>query len=80
MIIKLSGKQLREGVSRKSGKPYSFIVLHFLLSERGVDGQSAQQKLVDPAVVRYESLLVGQSYNVDCDFSGNVISVTPAKS
>lgn len=80
MVVKLEGKEERQGTSRKTGKDYHFIVLHFLLRQNGVDGMSAQQVLCDPSVMAYDKLLVGQMYDIQCDFKGSILSVVPAKS
>lgn len=79
MVVKLEGKEDRHGTSRKTGKDYHFIVLHFLLVQQGVEGISAQQVLCDPSVIPYDKLLVGQMYDIEFDFRGNILSVTPAK-
>lgn len=78
MIVKVEGKEHRQGVS-KAGKNYDFIVLHFMARQNGVDGLAAVQKLVNTSVTSYESILVGQNYDLEPDFNGNIVAVRPAK-
>lgn len=78
MVVKVEGKEHRQGVS-KAGRNYDFIVLHFMARQNGVDGLAAVQKLVNTSVVSFESILVGQNYDLEPDFDGNIISVRPAK-
>jgi len=78
MIVKVEGKEHRQGVS-KAGKNYDFIVLHFMARQNGVDGMAAVQKLVNTSVTSYESILVGQNYDLEPDFNGNIVAVRLAK-
>lgn len=78
MIVKIEGKEHREGVS-KAGKNYNFNNLHFLAPMRGVEGMAAVSKIVDASVCPYENILVGQHYDLEVDLSGNIISMHPAK-
>lgn len=78
MVVKVEGKEHRQGVS-KAGKNYDFISLHFLARQNGVDGLAAVSKIVNTSVIPYESILVGQQYDLEVDFGGNVIGMKPAK-
>lgn len=78
MVVKIEGKEHRQGVS-KAGKNYDFINLHFLAKQNGVEGLAAVSKIVNTSVVRYEDILVGQHYDLEVDFSGNIIQMRPAK-
>lgn len=79
MIIKLEGKARRKGVSKKTGNEYDFGVLYFLAPQRGVEGMVGVEKLVDPDVVDFEKLLVGQYYDVSTDLNGQIDRMVPAK-
>ena len=78
MIVKVEGKEHRQGVS-KAGKNYDFIVLHFMARQNGVDGLAAVSKIVNTSVVSYDTILVGQNYDLEPDFDGNIIAVKPVK-
>lgn len=78
MVVKVEGKEHREGVS-KAGRNYNFNVLHFMGRQAGVEGLAAITKIVDTSVISYDDILVGQHYELEPDFNGNIISVHPAK-
>lgn len=78
MVICLEGKEHRQGTSKR-GSTYDFYVLHFLGKARGVEGQGAIQKLVDPEVIDYDKLLIGQHYDLEADLDGNIIAIKVAK-
>ena len=79
MILKIEGKQHRKGVSSKSGREYDFIVVHVLMNQPYVEGKAAVTKNISSDVISFDKLLVGQSYDFQTDFDGNVISVVPAR-
>ena len=78
MVIRLEGKEHRKGTSKR-GQDYDFLVLHFLGKTRGVEGLGAVQKLVDPNLMPYDDLLVGQHYELEPDLDGNIIAIKVAK-
>lgn len=78
-VYKLYGKQHLKGVSRKSGNEYDFINCHLLIIDPNVEGQACKIVSVDPRVVDYDKLLVGQHYDFQVGFDGRVGSVTLAK-
>ena len=78
MIVKVEGKEHRQGVS-KAGKNYDFISLHFLARQSGVEGMAAVSKIVNTSVISFDNIIVGQQYDLDVDFSGNIIGMRPAK-
>lgn len=79
MILKLEGKQHRKGVSQKSGRDYDFIVAHFLMPLSYVEGKAAVTKNISTDVISFDRLIVGQLYDFQTDFNGNVTAVIPAK-
>lgn len=79
MIIKVEGKQHRKGISNKTGNSYDFIVVHCLCTLPYVEGKAAVQKNLSTSVIDYDKILVGQYYDFQTDFSGNVTCVIPAK-
>lgn len=78
MVIVVNGKERKTGTSKK-GSNYDFIVLHFLAAQRGVVGQAAIQKLVNPSVISYDDILVNQGYEVDVDLRGDIVAMKVAK-
>ena len=78
MVVKIEGKEHRQGVN-KSGKPYDFIVIYFLAKQRGVDGLAAVRKIIDNAVIPYENILVGQHYEIEIDLEGDIFEMHVAK-
>jgi len=78
MVVKIEGKEHRQGVS-KAGKNYDFISLHFLARQTGVEGLAAVSKIVNTTVIPYDNIIVGQHYDLEVDFSGNIIGMHPAK-
>lgn len=79
MNVKIEGKEERKGTSKKTGKDYHFIVLHFLSRKAGVDGQAAYEKLLDPSVLDYDHIQVGTVYDLEVDLTGNIVSMEIAK-
>lgn len=79
MVIKIEGKEHRQGVSKR-GNEYDFYVLHFLGVRSGVEGKAAYEKLVDPSVLPYDEILVNQCYDIETDFSGSIVKMRVAKS
>ena len=79
MILKLEGKQHRQGVSKSTGRDYDFIVVHLLMNLPYVEGKAAVTKNISTNIISYDRLLVGQVYDFQTDFNGNVTAVVPAK-
>lgn len=79
MVVKVYGKQHCQGVSKKSGKNYDFYNLHLLVKDRNVDGLACCVKMVDPSVISFDNILVNQQYDLQTDFNGNIVSISPAK-
>lgn len=78
-VIKVEGKEHRQGMSKR-GNEYDFIVLHFLADrQRGVEGRAAVQKLMNPDILPYQDILVGQHYDLETDLNGEIVGMTPAK-
>ena len=79
MVLKLEGKQHRKGVSKTNGRDYDFIVVHLLMILPYVEGKAAVTKNISSDLIPYDRLLVGQLYDFQTDFNGNVTAVIPAK-
>ncbi len=67
MKIKVIGKAHLRGVSKKSGKAYDFIQVHYNGKARGVEGQAALTLSLDPQDHPMDSVIVGGDYNVEFD-------------
>lgn len=80
MNLKLYGKAHIQGKSSKTGKDIDFYVLHLLMPDPRIEGLSAVQKTVNPSVIDYDKLLVNQYYDIEPDFNGNIVKITPSKS
>lgn len=78
MVVTIEGKEHRQGVS-KAGRQYDFVSVHFLAKQRGVEGLAAVSKIIDPSLIPYENIIVGQHYDVEIDLSGNICSICVAK-
>lgn len=78
MVITIGGKEHKQGVS-KAGKPYDFIVIHFLAPKKGVIGQACCEKLLDPGDVSFDDILVQQQYEIETDLDGNIVAMIPAR-
>lgn len=78
MVIIVAGKQNKKGTS-KAGRPYDFNVIHFCAPKKGVEGNAAQEKIVDQSVISYTDILVNQAYEVETDLDGNIIAMIPAR-
>lgn len=74
MVITVNGKERRQGTSKK-GSAYDFIVIHFLGPQRGVTGQAAIQKIIDPSVINYDDILVDQAYEIVPDLRGDIVAM-----
>lgn len=79
MIIKVMGKAHREGVSKRTNKPFDFNEIHYLGKGRGVEGQAALTCILDSFDYPYEKIVVGQDYNIEFDRTGFVVEFTPVK-
>lgn len=78
MILKLEGKRHFRGTSKNSGNNYDFTQIHVLMPQANVDGKAAVVKNIYDSGA-YDRLIVGQYYDFQTDFDGNVVSFNPAK-
>ena len=75
MKIKVIGKAHRQGTSKKTGKDYDFIQLHFVAPDRGVEGYAAQTITLEPGQFDYGSIQVDGVYNVEYGPRGYVVGL-----
>lgn len=77
MRIKVEGKAHLKGTSKKNGKPYDFIQIHYLGSDRGVTGKAALTLALEPQSYNFDAIPVGCDVNVEFDNRGNVVTFSP---
>lgn len=80
MIIKVIGKANFTGVSKKTGNPYNFNQVHYIGKARGVIGDAALTISLDPAMIAFSDITVGDSYEVEFDQRGYCVSFLPVNS
>lgn len=81
MKIKVIGKEHMEGVSKKSGNSYNFIVVYFISDcqeGRGV-GKKGDSLMLDPTFFNFHSIAINQEYEVTYGRYGKVEGFLPAK-
>lgn len=78
MKVMLVGKSHMSGTAKKTGKPYDFNIAHIVGRSNGVEGQSAEQIMLDPKTYPLDSLAVGKYYHLDRDGRGWVCGFEPA--
>lgn len=76
MTIQIFGKNHRNGISQKTGKPYDFWELHYSGPQRGVTGKAAIIKTADPGLFNFEAMAVPGEYLVEYDGQGNIINLS----
>lgn len=79
MKVKVTGKKHFKGTSKKTGKPYDFIELHYLGHARDVIGEAALTMTIDPDMYPYDSITVPGEYLVEFDNRGNALEFGPSK-
>ena len=75
MKIKVIGK--RQGVSKKSGKPY--LQVAYLDKMNGGEGESGDSLFLDPTEHDYNSVIIGKFYEVEFNRGGFLTSFKPAQ-
>ena len=76
MKIRIVGKMQRSGVSKKTGRNYSFVELHYIAPARGVTGDAALTTVIDTDLYPYDNIAPGL-YNLEFDHKGRAVSLTP---
>ena len=74
MKIKVIGKAHLQGTSKKSGKDYNFVQVHYNAPARGVIGEAAQTLMLDPAFYPVDAITVGATYDAQFDNRGYVVA------
>lgn len=74
MIINVIGKRHCSGTSKKSGKPFDFSEVFYLVQQRNIEGQAGHSFTVDPSVLSYPEIVVGADYNAVFDPRGFLVS------
>lgn len=79
MIIRVLGKAHKEGVSKKTDKPYNFTEIHYVGNKYGVVGLAGLTTTVDVSQFPFDRIVVDSDYNVEFDNVGRVINFVPVK-
>ncbi len=79
MKVKIFGKAHLEGTSKRTGKPYNFIQVHYLAPSRGVEGLAAQTLMLDPARFPLEQIVLNADYSVEFDNRGYPVDFSIVK-
>lgn len=79
MKIQVIGKAHLEGTSRKTGKPYNFNQIHYNAPDRGVEGLAALTLTLDPSIIPYGSISVGDTYEVEFGPRGFIVAFTAVR-
>ena len=75
MKVKVIGK--REGVSKKSGKPY--LQVAYLAPMVGGVGEAGDSLFLDPAEHKFESITIGKMYDAEFSRTGYLVGFKPAQ-
>lgn len=78
MKVHIIGKVHREGIAKKTNKPYNFNEIHFTGPARGVIGEAAITKTIEPTLLNFDDIVVPGDYLIEYDSNGTVISLAPA--
>jgi len=78
MKIRVIGKAHFLGTSKRTGKSYDFIQVHYNGPARDVVGLAAMTLSLDPAMVDYHNIMVPGDYNVEFDNRGYPVAFAPA--
>lgn len=78
MKVKAIGKAHLQGVSKRTGKPFDFIQVHYNGKVRGVEGLAALNLTLDPKDHPFDDIVVGQEYIVEFDNRGYIVEFAPA--
>lgn len=76
MKVKIVGKVHREGVSKKTGRAYSFNEIHYTAPARGVLGEAAKTVTIDVDLYPFDSISQGM-YAMEFDDTGRVVALAP---
>ena len=77
MRIRVIGKARLAGTSKKTGKPYDFLQIHYNGPARNVDGLAALTLSLEPSQAHYGSIAVPGDYNVEFDNRGYPVVFEP---
>ena len=75
MKIKVIGK--REGISKKSGKPY--LQVSYLAPMIVGVGEAGDSLFLDPTEHKFDSILVGKMYDAEFSRTGFLVGFTPVQ-
>lgn len=74
MKVKVIGK--REGISKKSGKPY--LQVTYLTPMVGGIGEAGDSLFLDPAEHKFADIQIGKNYEADFSRNGFLVAFRPS--
>ena len=77
MKIRAIGKAHLRGTSKRTGKAYDFIQLHYNGPARGVVGTAALTANLDPSLANFDSIVVPGDYTLEFDNRGYPVEFAP---
>lgn len=72
MRVVLIGKEHMQGISKKTGNPYSFNIAHIERNESGVEGKVGDKVFLDTDKFPLTDLLLGATYDLEYNSRGRV--------
>ena len=58
MKVKVVGKEIRKGVSKKTGKEFHANVAHVMYRQSRVEGSVVNSLWIDPSMCKYEDIIL----------------------
>ena len=77
--VMVIGKEHREGISKKTGKPYSINVAYYTGEKPGVNGVVGFDTVIGLDLCSYENIQIGKYYLLEFDNRGFVLSFKPVQ-
>lgn len=79
MKVRIVGKRVMKGNSKKTGNPYHFTEVHFLIVKSEVEDSACEIDTVQATMCAPENILVGTTCEVEYDKDGHMLSFAPCK-
>ena len=79
MKIRICGKRVMKGNSKKTGNLYHFTEVHFLGSNPDVEGSTCETAIIQAEMCAPDAITVGNSFDLEYNKDGRVVSFAPCK-
>lgn len=63
-IVNVCGVNAMKGISKKTGKDYDFVELHFTFQDSNVTGLKCANAIVDRSIVGNRDIMVGEDVDM----------------